>query len=173
MAGGAPKDVFQPVTDAVRTEVRTLIGEARHAALASLQPGSGHPLASRVGLACFADGTPLIFISALAAHTGALLADPRCSLLVGTPGKGDPLAHARVSILCQAEVITDAQEISAARKCYLAAHPKAQLYIDLPDFRFFRLRPLEASFNGGFGRGFRLEAADLLKLEPDQGDRRN
>ena len=156
MAESPPKEVLQPVDDAVRTEVRRLIDEARHGALATLQTDNGHPLVSRVGLAT------LIFVSALAAHTGALLADARCSLLIGMPGKGDPLAHPRVSILCKAVVVADEPGIAVARARYLAAHPKAKLYIDLPDFRFFKLMPLEASFNGGFGRASRLSIADLL-----------
>ncbi len=167
MAKDNPKEVLQPVDDAVRAEVRRIIAEARHAALATLQPGSGHPLVSRVGLATLEDGAPLIFVSALAAHTGALLADARCSLLVGMPGKGDPLAHPRVSILCKAAIMENGPDIAVAdmavaRARYLAAHPKAKLYIDLPDFRFFKLMPLEASFNGGFGRASRLTSADLL-----------
>ncbi len=162
MAKDNPKEVLQPVDDAVRAEVRRIIAEARHAALATLQPGSSHPLVSRVGLATLEDGAPLIFVSALAAHTGALLADARCSLLVGMPGKGDPLAHPRVSILCKAAIMENGPDMAVARARYLAAHPKAKLYIDLPDFRFFKLMPLEASFNGGFGRASRLTSADLL-----------
>ncbi len=162
MAKDNPKEVLQPVDDAVRAEVRRIIAEARHAALATLQPGSGHPLVSRVGLATLEDGAPLIFVSALAAHTGALLADARCSLLVGMPGKGDPLAHPRVSILCKAAIMENGPDMAVARARYLAAHPKAKLYIDLPDFRFFKLMPLEANFNGGFGRASRLTSADLL-----------
>ena len=73
------------------------------ASLAVLEPRHGHPLASRVGVATDADGAPLILVSHLSAHTPAMLADPRCSLLVGEPGKGDPLAHPRVTLVCRAE----------------------------------------------------------------------
>lgn len=157
------KDVLLELTDDVRNKVRALISAARHGALAALAPETGHPICSRVGLATLGDGTPFIFISALAAHTGALLADPRCALLVGDIGKGDPLAHPRISITCMATPLAPGSEVAdEARKLYLAAHPKAKLYIDLPDFRFVRLDPLSASFNGGFGQAYALEGAELL-----------
>jgi putative heme iron utilization protein len=45
---------------------------------------------------------------------------------------------------------------------FLARHPKSQLYIDFPDFRFFRLVPERASLNGGFGRAYHLGKEDFL-----------
>src|SRR5690606_16032337 len=81
---------------------KTLLREARYGALGVLDPETGAPFVSRAGVATDVDGTPLILISLLAAHTGALLADPRCSLLLGEPGKGDALAHPRISLSCTA-----------------------------------------------------------------------
>src|SRR5689334_17624426 len=97
-----PKDVIRETdAEAVRL-AKTLIRTARYGALAVLEPNTGSPLASRVGVATDADGTPLILVSQLSAHTGAILADPRCSLLVGETGKGDPLAHPRITLVCRA-----------------------------------------------------------------------
>ena len=56
----------------------------------------------------------------------------------------------------------DSAAHAQARKIYLAAHPKAQLYVDLPDFRFFALEPESASYNAGFGRAHALTKADLI-----------
>lgn len=157
-----PDDLLQPVTAEVQHEVRALIEDARYASLATISPADGHPMCSRVGLATLADGTPLVFLSALAAHTSALLADSRCGLLVGEPGKGDALAHPRISITCEAMVM-HGDEASAARQRFLQAHPKARIYIDLPDFRYFRMRLIGGSFNGGFGRASALEPKDMLR----------
>ena len=155
-------NLLQPVTAEAIAEARGLVAGADHGAVAVLEPGSGHPLASRVGLATLPDGTPLIVISKLAAHRAALEADPRCSLLVGTPGKGDPLAHARITLICRAvPIAAGTPEAAAARQRYLAQHPRAQIYVDLPDFRFFRLDIERASFNGGFGRAFALEGQQM------------
>ena len=109
------------------------------------------------------DGAPVILVSALSGHTPALLADSRCSLLVGEPGKGDPLAHPRISIACRAAKLergTAAQQ--RAERRFLARHPKAKLYAGFADFAFFRLDPERASLNGGFGKAFALTRADLL-----------
>lgn len=154
--------VLETSSDAIGL-ARRLLREAHHCALATLDPKSGRPIATRVGLATDADGTPLILISALAAHTPALRADPRCSLLVGEPGKGDPLAHPRITLHCDArEIERGSPEEALAATRYLAHNPKAMLYAGLGDFRYFRLDPTEASLNAGFGRAYALAAADVL-----------
>ena len=145
----------------------TLVRTARYAALAVLDPATGAPMASRAGMATDQDGAPLLLVSQLSAHTGALLADPRASLLVGDPGKGDPLAHPRLSLACRAvELPAGSDERARAARRYLNRNPKARLYADLPDFRYFRLEPLEASLVGGFGKAYRLGAAELLAAVP-------
>jgi len=148
--------------DAVRL-ARTLARNARFGALATLDPEDDAPLATRVAVATDIRGAPLILVSSLSAHTGALEADARCSLLVGEPGKGDPLAHPRLTIKARARRIergTPEQERAASR--YLARHPKAALYAGFADFHFFRLEPEGGLLNGGFARAYRLKPADLL-----------
>ncbi len=56
----------------------------------------------------------------------------------------------------------DAPEGQRARARILAHQPKAQLYIDFPDFLLIRLEPEAASLNGGFGKAYELTRADLL-----------
>jgi putative heme iron utilization protein len=156
-------DPVQPADAAARAQARRLLADARHGALATLDPGSGHPLASRSAVALDADGTPLLLLSALAAHFAALEADPRCSLLVGEPGAGDPLAHPRLTVIGIARRLEPGgPDAARARERWLAAHPKAALYVDFADFAFWRLEPLRASLNGGFGRAHRLGREDVL-----------
>lgn len=158
----SPQNPFHDLTDEVREEVRTIMNTAGHAALATLSPETGYPMSSRANIAIDAAGAPFVFISALSAHTLALKADRRCSILVGAIGKGDALAHPRVTVFCDAELIGPISDTATQmRTIYLKAHPKAGIYIDLPDFRFFRLAPVEAMFNGGFGRAYKLSAADF------------
>lgn len=161
------KDVIRPTdSEAVRL-AKTLIRSARFGALAVLDPATGSPMASRVGVAADIDGTPLILVSMLAAHTGALLADPRCSLLLGEPGKGDPLAHPRITLACIARRLDPGSDVRArAERRYLNRNPKAKLYAGLGDFHFFRLEPLAASLNGGFGKAYQLSSADILSTGP-------
>jgi putative heme iron utilization protein len=160
----APRpDPVRPADDEARALARRLLDSARHGALATLEPGTGHPLASRSAVALDADGAPLLLLSALSAHFGALEADPRCSLLLGEPGAGDPLAHPRLTVAGVARRLgRDGPDAARVRARWLAAHPKAALYVDFADFAFWRLEPQRGSLNGGFGRAFRLGREDLL-----------
>ncbi|TIT36382.1 MAG: HugZ family protein [Mesorhizobium sp.] len=161
------RDVIRETdAEAIRL-AKTLLRSARFGALAVLEPRTGAPLASRVGVATDIDGAPLILVSMLAAHTSALLADPRCSLLLGEPGKGDPLAHPRLTLVCQASRLERGSQAHArAERRYLNRNPKASLYAGLGDFSIFRLEPQRASLNGGFGKAYLLERADLLTNGP-------
>ena len=161
------KSVLQPVDAQAVALAKTLIRTARYGALAALEPGTGAPLVSRVGVSTDMDGTPVILISGLAAHSAALRADARCSLLLGEPGKGDPLAHARISIDCTAvEIQRDSADHVRIEGRYLRHQPKASLYAGLGDFRYFRLEPRKASLNGGFGRAYAMKAEEILSLSP-------
>ncbi len=155
-------------TDAeARKLARTLLRSARYAAIAVLDPETGFPFASRALLGNDIDGAPVILVSGLSAHTRALDKDRRASLLTGEPGKGDPLAYARLTTQCLAEPVERGSEThTRIRARFLARHAKAKLYIDFPDFRFFRLAPQSASLNGGFGRAYVLTGEDLMILSP-------
>jgi putative heme iron utilization protein len=150
---------FQPTTPEALVKARALLADTGHAALASLELPDGQPLATRVIYALLPDGAPFILVSGLSPHSAALRADPRCSLLVGTVGKGDPLAHARVTLRCRAEELPRSPELRAT---FLAAHPKAELYIDLPDFAYFRLVPETVGYIAAFGRAYRFSGAELF-----------
>ena len=162
-----PKDVIRETdAEAIRL-AKTLTRTARYGALAVIEPETGVPLSSRVGVATDADGTPLILVSQLAAHTRAILADPRCSLLVGEPGKGDPLAHPRITLVCRAvKLEPDTPERVRAERRYLNRNPKAKLYVGLGDFSFFRLEIERASLNGGFGKAYLLTRDDVVVEGP-------
>lgn len=156
------QDPIRPTDEAARSLARGLLRGARSASLATLGP-DGHPAASLVSVATDGDGTPLILVSALAAHTDNLLAEPRASLLLSPGGKGDPLAHPRITLKTRARRIArEAPEHARLRRRFLAHQPKAALYADFPDFAFFALAIEAASLNGGFGRAYELTPADLL-----------
>ena len=151
---------IRPTDDEARARARQLLVEARHGALAVLDPDTGFPHVTRVAVGH--DGAAaLVLVSTLSHHTQALLSDPRCSLLVGEPGpKGDPLTHARLTLQARA---TRADK-AALRLSWLAAHPKTTLYYDFTDFLLLRLDPQGAHLNGGFGRAFRLTPEDLAPM---------
>ncbi|MBO1076164.1 HugZ family pyridoxamine 5'-phosphate oxidase [Roseomonas marmotae] len=139
-----------------------LLREALTASLATLDPGAagagGHPFVSLVTVATDYDGAPLLLASRLALHSRNMAADGRVSLLLSRGGKGDPLAHPRLTLSGMAQPA----EAPHLRQRFLARHPKSALYIDFPDFRFWRVRPLAAHLVAGFGRAPELPPAALL-----------
>jgi putative heme iron utilization protein len=159
--------VLRETDDDARRLARTLLRGARSCALAVIEPESGAPFASRTLTGTDTDGAPVILVSALSVHTRALRRDSRASLLAGEPGKGDPLAHPRLTVICEAEEISRESDAHAAlRERFVRRHPKAKLYVDFPDFAFFRLMPLRAHLNGGFGKAFVLTGDDILIRSP-------
>ncbi len=163
-------DDNRPIIDPIRHTspqavrlAKTLMRTARFGALAVIEPNTKRPFVSRVAVASAMDGSPIILVSSLSTHTKGLLANPQCSLLLGEPGKGDPLAHPRVTLQCEAHVLDRANEAGQiARARYLRRNPKAKLYADFGDFSFVKLTAKEASLNGGFGQAYRLTEENLL-----------
>ncbi len=151
------RDPLRPTSQDARDLARTLLAAARHAALGVIDLESGGPLVTRVAM-MWDGAAALILVSTLALHTRALEENPAASLLVGEPGpKGDPLTHARLSLLARAHPA----DKEAMRSTWLALHPKASLYFDFADFRLLRLVPWVAHLNGGFGQAYRLSPEDL------------
>jgi heme iron utilization protein len=158
-------DKINPIreTDADAIDLaRRLLSEAKFGALAFTDPGTGAPDVSRVAVASDQFGAPILLISDLSRHTQALNLDPRCSLMVGEPGKGDPLAHPRITFACIAKKLArEGEEFDGLAARFLLHQPKTALYIGFADFSFFRLEIQSAALNGGFGRAFNLKAADF------------
>ena len=154
-------DPIRPTDEDARALARALLDEARFGALGVLE--GGVPMVSRVAVGTDAGGGPVTLVSSLSAHTGALKAEPACSLMVGEPGqKGDPLTHPRLSLQCLARFVArESPEHAALRTRWLETHPKARLYIDFGDFGFVVFEVQGAFLNGGFGKAFRLTPADL------------
>lgn len=156
------KDPIRQTDNEAREIARRLLSEMRHATLGTLDPNSGTPLLTRIAVQLDADGAPLALLSGLSAHTRALKADPRAGLMVadGSVTKGDAMTHARLSILARAVLAAPDPE---RRARWLAHDPKAQVYIDLPDFNFWRIEPQSGLLNAGFARAYKLAPADMLK----------
>jgi heme iron utilization protein len=154
----APAPDFEP-----KTVAKALLRATRAGALATIDRNTGHPFASLVNVATDADGSPLILVSRLSTHTANLEVDGRASLLLTMSGKGDPLAHPRLTLIGTFAQIArdDAQELRMRRR-FLSRHPKSELYASFADFSFWRLAVVSAHLNGGFARAADLNAADVL-----------
>lgn len=158
-------------TDAAAIELaHGLVRASPFASLATLS-GDGFPLCSLTSIATDFDGAPVILVSRLSGHTTNLLKDPRCSVLFARGGKGDPLAHPRISVVGEMSMIArDSADGSRIRRRFLARQPKAGLYVDFPDFVFFRLIMRSASLNGGFGKAYELTGDELMSNVSDAAD---
>jgi heme iron utilization protein len=154
----APVPDFDP-----NTVAKDLLRTTRAGALATLDRNTGYPFASLVNVATDSDGSPLILISKLSTHTANLEVDGRASVLLAATGKGDPLAHPRLTLLGSFTQLSrdDAQE-PRVRWRFLARHPKSELYAGFGDFSFWRLDVVSAHLNGGFARAADLKGADVL-----------
>lgn len=135
-----------------------LLRTVRAGALATLDRETGFPFASLVTVATAHDGSPLLLLSDLSAHAGNLDRDARASLLLAPGGRGDPLAHPRLTVIGRVSRTAD----PAARRRFLARNPKAELYADFGDFSFRRMDVEAAHLNGGFARAATLDAPAIL-----------
>ena len=137
--------------------------EERWAALATLD--GGRPLATMVAYAPEAAiGALVMHLSGLAAHTRALLDEPRCSLAISRPDAkaGDPQLLPRLSVQGSVEALEPGTAGHAAAKAlYVARFPDAEPRFELADFVLFRFVPEEARYVGGFARALRLSGEQL------------
>ena len=155
-------DPIRETDDEAREMARLLIAEAHFGALGVNEPETGMPLVSRVAVGTDGEGRVITLASDLSFHSKALGADARASILLGEPGKGDPLAYPRVTMIGRMEKIDNSSpERAGLREVWLKQHPKAKLYVDFADFHFYRLDLERAHLNGGFGKAYVLGPEDF------------
>ncbi|MDP5307214.1 pyridoxamine 5'-phosphate oxidase family protein [Paracoccus spongiarum] len=151
---------LRPADAHARETARRMLAAMRHATLAVIDPGSGHPHLSRILCQAGADGGPVALLSALAAHSRSLAADPRAGLMIDAPqDKGDPMTWPRLALQVTARPLPDGAPLRAG---WQDRHPPSRLFLGLPDFTFWQLVPRSGFLNAGFGAAFHLAAADLL-----------
>lgn len=139
------------------------------ASLAVLEQGS--PAVSLVPFVVQRD--PLRFaivISDLSAHTQALRADPRASLLIHEPPTpGDPRSNhalSRVMVSGEAQFLSrEEAQAQGFEALYRAKYEIAEMILSLADFHFCQIVPKTGSFIQGFGQAFRLRGPNLDQLE--------
>jgi heme iron utilization protein len=154
----APAPDFDP-----KALAKGLLRATRAGALATIDRNTDHPFASLVNVATDVDGAPLILVSRLSTHTANLEVDGRASLLLASSGKGDPLAHPRLTLLGGfTQIAREGGGVQRVRRRFLARHPKSELYAGFADFSFWRLDVASAHLNGGFARAADLKAGDVM-----------
>jgi heme iron utilization protein len=163
MPGGLPEGARAPADFDPVALAKALLRATRAGTLGTLDRNTGHPFASLVNVATDVDGSPVILTSRLSAHTANLEHDGRASILLAETGKGDPLAHPRLTALgALARIEKESADEARVRRRFLARHPKSELYVGFGDFSFWRMAVAAAHLNGGFARAADLAAADVL-----------
>ncbi|MEJ0074905.1 MAG: DUF2470 domain-containing protein [Alphaproteobacteria bacterium] len=163
MPGRLPETARPPADFDPRALAKALLRATRAGTLGTLDRNSGHPFTSLVNVATDTDGSPVILTSRLSTHTANLEQDGRASVLLAETGKGDPLAHPRLTVLGTfARVEPGSTDDARVRRRFLARHPKSELYAGFGDFAFWRMNVVAAHLNGGFARAADLGAADLM-----------
>jgi len=158
-----PENAAPPADFVPGLVAKDLLRRIRAGTLATLDRNTGHPFASLVNIGTDTDGAPTILTSRLSTHTANLEADGRASVMLAETGKGDALAHPRLTVLGQfVAAPRDAADEARLRRRFLSHHPKSQLYAGFGDFGFWRMQVASAHLNGGFARAADLTAADVL-----------
>jgi hypothetical protein len=163
MPGRLPEGARAPADFDPKALANLLLRATRAGTLGTLDRNTGHPFASLVNVATDTDGSPVILTSRLSTHTANLEHDGRASILLAETGKGDPLAHPRLTVLGTfAPVEKETDDDARVRRRFLTRHPKSELYAGFGDFAFWRMMVASAHLNGGFARAADLTAHDVL-----------
>ena len=149
------RDPISPAMDAdLSKRLRTLLDEQEIGSLGTLHDGA--PFVSMVPFALLPDGVGfVIHVTALAAHTKDMLADPRVSLMVMAERRADVPAQALARVTVQGDALqvpTDAPFHALAKESYLARFPQSAQTFELGDFALFAIRPKSLRYVGGFAQ---------------------
>jgi putative heme iron utilization protein len=131
-------------------------------ALGTLHQGA--PFVSMVPYAVAGDGSFILHVSRLAAHTRDMLDNPDVSLLITeseTSGKM-PQALARVTVQGRARMLDpNSEKNTKARQAYLSRFPDAAPLFEFSDFSIFIIEPVSARIVAGFGQAVTITAEEF------------
>jgi heme iron utilization protein len=132
------------------------------AALGTLHEGV--PFVSMVPYAVASDGSLVLHVSRLAAHTQDMLDHPGVSLLIAeSEASGKlPQALARVTVQGEAKMLErDSQKHIDARAVYLSRFPDAAPLFEFSDFNIVIIKPMSARVIAGFGQAITITGDDF------------
>jgi len=143
-----------------------LIRQQRWAGLATVD-SKGQPLAAMVAYAYAEDFSAFyIHISKLSQHTRHMLEQPKISLIITEPdkGEGDPQTLVRVSISGGVKAIErDSATYESVKQTYLKRLPASEQLFSFGDFVLFQLNPQSLRFVGGFAQAHSATVDTLLE----------
>lgn len=154
----------------------TVLRESQRSVILATVDSAGYPEASYAPYICDERDTFYILVSQLARHTRNLEVDRRASLLFIEPEDlaRQIFARRRLTYLCEAEPIARdtprwRAQLAVMQRCFGAVVGQLSR---LPDFRLFRLVPLEGRYVRGFGQAFQWRHAEHAGCTPIGADDR-
>jgi heme iron utilization protein len=121
----------------------------------------GYPFASALPFAIDERHRPVLLISRLAEHTQNLAVDARASLMVHMPAANGDMA--RATLVGPVKPL-EADPLLVER--YLRFQPASAEFLQLGDFRFYGMEPIQARIIGGFGQAAWLAGERLTEACP-------
>ncbi len=140
-------------------EVLKILAEVTEASLGTVE-ADGRPYVSSVGVlyepaqnSLEETGQIFLFLSALARHTRNLAQNPSISLLFSAREEKTPVHEtARLTVQGEAALVANPVWEQKLRTGYLQRFPRSEIFLSLPDFRFYEVRVREIHWIGGFGK---------------------
>ncbi|MEE2746414.1 MAG: DUF2470 domain-containing protein [Pseudomonadota bacterium] len=150
------------------TDVRNLCRCAIKATLCTTNSDrnkyAGWPTGSLVTIATAWNGSPILLLSDLSAHTKNILMDDRASLLIEDDKRlVNPQRSRRVNLIGKIKRLKD-KKFSYR---FLARHPEANLYSRFSDFNFFTMDVKDCQYIAGFAQAFEVNAKNIVLQNKD------
>lgn len=139
-------------------EILEILKTRKAASLGTLLDGK--PYVSAVGYIYEPSGDPghpghIYFLASdLSQHTRNLKKDPAVSMLITSEQSGEtPIQEVpRMTLQGRVEAVSSNEQFQELKARFLELYPRAAVFFQLPDFRFYRMTISELYWIGGFGK---------------------
>lgn len=148
-----PQTFHQPtIVDKART-ITHICTSGTLCTTSILEGSEGSPFGSHVDYIHDDKGWPVLLLSDQSMHTQNIKNSPMVSLFAQLPkAQTSQTAAALSRVTVMGEVIEpDAEELNSLKFAFTLIHPYSEQIIESPKFSFFKIKPSNIYFSGGFG----------------------
>lgn len=127
----------------------------------------GYPFGSVLPFCLDDNGWPVIQVARISQHTRNMDKDSKVSLIICEPGLDDVLTGKRLTVVGNAEKISDNNEVA---QIYYSLFPQGRIYQNAHESDFYRIVPVRSRYIGGFAQAFWFDNEALFKANPFFGE---